>query len=379
MRSKVGVIPYVVFLLPLDLVVTVAILLTQLCVFVSLSFRKLGKKGDRSLISCTSEISDLSPFFPLATIVIVNWDGKHLLADCLPAVIESVKCAGGNHEILVVDNGSADGSAQFIRENFPQVRILALDRNYGFTGGNNRGADEAQTDIVVFLNNDMVVDRGFLRPLLTGFSDPSVFAVTSQIFFADTTRRREETGKTRARFEHGFFYLWHDDLRGEDSNLETLPVFWAGGGSCAIHRKKFLAIGGFDSLYHPFYVEDTDLSYQAWKRGWKCLLAPASRAVHKHRSTSRAKFGDRFVENTIRKNQYLFVWKNVTDLSMMLEHLANLPRIHARCIIQNGPRFEIRAFLRAVRQLPQALGKRLSGISHYVISDREVLARSQKK
>jgi len=289
-----------------------------------------------------------------------------------------VKCAGGNHEILVVDNGSADGSAQFIRENFPQVRILPLDRNYGFSGGNNRGAAEAQSDIVVFLNNDMVVDRGFLRPLLTGFVDPSVFAVTSQIFFADTTRRREETGKTRARFERGFFYLWHDHIRTEDDNLETIPVFWAGGGSCAMHRKKFLALGGFDLLYHPFYVEDTDLSYQAWKRGWKCLLAPASRVVHKHRSTSKAKFGNPFVDNTIRRNQYLFIWKNVTDLSMILEHLANLPRIHARGMIQNGPAFEVRAFLRAVRQLPQALGKRLSCVSHYVISDREVLARSQK-
>src|SRR5207237_10888838 len=166
-------------------------------------------------------------------------------------------------------NGSADGSVQFIRENFPQVRILPLDRNYGFGGGNNIGANEVRTDIIVFLNNDMVVDRGFLRPLLAGFSDPSVFAVTCQFFFADSTRRREETGKTRARFENGFFYLWHDEIRAEDDNVEMVPVFWAGGGSCAIHRKKFLAIGGFDSLYHPFYVEDTDLSYQAWKRGWK--------------------------------------------------------------------------------------------------------------
>ena len=128
----------------------------------------------------------------VATIVIVNFDGKHLLAECLPAVIEAVKCAGGNHEILVVDNGSADGSAQFVQENFPEVRLLALDQNYGFTGGNNRAAQSIETDIIVFLNNDMVVDRGFLQPLLGPFSDPSVFAVTCQIFFADATRRREE-------------------------------------------------------------------------------------------------------------------------------------------------------------------------------------------
>jgi GT2 family glycosyltransferase len=63
-------------------------------------------------------------------------------------------------------------------------------------------------------------------------------------------------------------------------------VFWAGGGACAVDRRRFQLLGGFDSLYHPFYVEDTDLSYQAWKRGWKSVLAPGSRVIHKHRGTT---------------------------------------------------------------------------------------------
>jgi O-antigen biosynthesis protein len=224
----------------------------------------------------------------------------------------------------------------------------------------------------------MIVDRGFLPPLLAGFSDPSVFAVTSQIFFSDPSRRREETGKTRARFEAGSFYFWHDDIRPDEESLESVPVFWAGGGSCAFDRNRYIEIGGLDPLYHPFYVEDADLSYQAWKRGWRCVLAPASRVVHKHRGTSTRKFGNRFVENTIRKNQYLFIWKNITDFSMMRDHLIHLPRTHARAILVHGPVFEIRAYLRALRQLPEALRKRLVNASHYVFSDREVLARSQK-
>jgi GT2 family glycosyltransferase len=174
------------------------------------------------------------------------------------------------------------------------------------------------------------------------------------------------------------FYLWHDDLRPGDETRATIPVFWAGGGSCAIDRNKCLAIGGFDSLYHPFYVEDVDLSYQAWKRGWKCLLAPGSRVVHKHRSTTSARFGEGFVENTVRQNQYLFFWKNVTDVLLMLRHLANLPRIHARGMFNHTPSFEVRAFLRAMRRLPEALRKRVNSASQYVINDREVLARSQK-
>ena len=368
MRSKLHVIACLILLLPLDLIVAIGILLAQ--IFLSSQRRGGASRAQPPLLCEEGNV--------VATIVILNFDGKHLLAECLPAVIEAVKYAGGKHEVLVVDNGSADGSVQFVQDNFPEVRILALDRNYGFTGGNNHAANRIDTDIIVFLNNDMVVDRGFLQPLLNPFSDPSVFAVTSQIFFSDQTRRREETGKTRARFGRGFFYFWHDAIGPEDENLETLPVLWAGGGSCAIDRRKFLAIGGFDPLYHPFYFEDTDVSYQAWKRGWKCLLAPASRVIHKHRATTKAKFSNRFVEVMVRKNQYLFTWKNVTDSAMIFQHLRNLPRIHVREMVQYGPLFEAHAFARAVQQLPQALAKRLSNLSCYAIPDREVLARSQK-
>ncbi len=377
MRSKLRALPYVILLLPLDLVVALGL---SIAVLVGALGRGLGNsatKGTKSTKHSVPFVAE-APAPRSVTILIVNWDGKHLLQECLPSVIEAITCDGGNHEILVVDNGSTDGSVEFIRKNFAQVRVVELDRNYGFTGGNNRGVDEARTDIVVFLNNDMIVDHGFLRPLLNGFSDPAVFAVTSQIFFADSTRRREETGKTRARFERGFLYLWHDEIRPEDVNRESLPVFWAGGGSCAIDRRKFLAIGGFDALYRPFYVEDTDLSYQAWKRGWKCLLAPASRVLHKHRSTSKAKFGNRFVDNTIRKNQFLFIWKNVTDARMILDHIVNLPRVHGRAMLDDEPGLEIRAFFRAVRQLPEALRKRLATRPQYILSDREVFARSQK-
>ena len=220
-----------------------------------------------------------------------------------------------------------------------------------------------RTDIVVLLNNDMIVDRAFLRPLLEGFSNPSVFAVTSQIFFADPGARRAETGKTRARFDRGFFYLWHDEIQPEDEIRDTMPVFWAGGGACALDRRKYLEIGGLDPLYDPFYVEDTDLSYQAWKRGWQCLLAPASHVIHKHRGTSRPKFGNDFVDNTIRKNQFLFVWKNVTDFSMTLTHLLNLPGIHGRAMLHgSNPLFEVTAYLRAFRQLPEAVAKRLANM-----------------
>jgi GT2 family glycosyltransferase len=365
MTAKLRALPWLILLLPLDVIVALSLLI------VSAAGLFQGKRDERQ--SANAGVTTRS-----ATIIVVNWDGKHLLAESLPALIEAVRIEGGTHDVLVVDNGSTDGSVDFIRRQFPGVRVLALDRNYGFSGGNNRGVAQAGTDLVVFLNNDMIVDRGFLKPLLEGFADPSVFAVTSQIFFADPSRRREETGKTRGRFTRGLFELWHDAITSSDESTARIPVFWAGGGSCALDRHKYMAIGGLDPLYHPFYVEDADLSYQAWKRGWSSLLAPASHVLHKHRGTTQPKFGRDFVENTIRKNHFLLVWKNVTDAGMLFEHVLNLPWIHGRAILEHGGAFELKAYARAFRQLPEAMLKRLSNAPHYVINDRDVLARSQK-
>jgi GT2 family glycosyltransferase len=307
------------------------------------------------------------------TILILSWDGRPLLEEFLPSVVE----AAGNHEVMVVDNGSHDGSVEFLKARFPGVRVLQLDRNYGYSEGNNRGMKHVTTDLVVLLNNDMAVDPGFLDPLLKPFSDPDVFAVASQIAMADKSRSLLETGKTRARFESGLFYLWHDPIAPQEELLDVLPVFWAGGGACAIDRRKFEMLGGFDALYQPFYVEDTDLSYQAWKRGWRALLAPASRVIHKHRGTTSPRFGELFVNNTTRRNHYLFVWKNVTDLGMLLEHITALPRVHSRAITQYGAAFEYRAYLRAFLRLPKAISRRVADARYEAIGDREILGLSQ--
>jgi hypothetical protein len=84
------------------------------------------------------------------------------------------------------------------------------------------------------------------------------------------------------------------------------------------------------------------------------------------------------VENTVRKNQFLLIWKNVTDTFMLLQHLANLPRIHGRSINRQGAMFEIRAYWRATTQLPEAVVKRIANRNRYVIADHEALARSSK-
>jgi len=164
-----------------------------------------------------------------ASVVIPNWNGKDLLEKYLPSVVEAM----AGHEVIVVDNGSEDGSAAFVRERFPTVKVLALPKNLGFGGGSNAGFRAATGDIVVLLNSDMRVAPDFLAPLLEGFRDPEVFAVSCQIFFSDPAKLREETGLTQAWWQEGGLRVRH---RLDDAVTDLFPCFYGGGGSCAFDR-----------------------------------------------------------------------------------------------------------------------------------------------
>ncbi len=251
-----------------------------------------------------------------ASIVIPNWNGRDLLEKYLPSVLAA---AAGNpdNEVIVVDNGSTDGSAEFVRRQFPVVKLLALEKNHGFGGGSNAGFRAAKNDIVVLLNSDMRVDPGFLAPLLEGFRDDRVFAVACQIFFSDPERKREETGLTQARWSEGALRVAH---RIDDAITDLFPCFYGGGGSCAFDRRKFLELGGFDPLLRPFYLEDTDLGFMAWKRGWQVLYQPRSMVYHEHRGTIGRNFSSARIQAAYDKNFVLFAWKNIHEWRKLGPH-----------------------------------------------------------
>ena len=169
-----------------------------------------------------------------ASVVIPNWNGRDLLERYLPSIIEALAGSPDN-EIIVVDNGSADGSATMLAESFPSVRVLALDRNLGFGGGSNAGFRAAKNDIVILLNSDMRVEPDFLAPLLAGFTDEHVFAVACQIFFSDPNKLREETGLTQGWWENGGLRVRH---RADPAITDLYPCFYGGGGSWRIRSPQ---------------------------------------------------------------------------------------------------------------------------------------------
>ena len=308
-----------------------------------------------------------------ASVVIPNWNGRDLLERYLPSVIAALAGNPGN-EIIVVDNGSTDGSAQFVRTQFPQVKLLALDKNLGFGGGSNAGFAAAKNDIVVLLNSDMRVDEGFLAPLLEGFSDELVFAVSCQIFFSDPAKKREETGLTQSSWEYGHLRVRHvidPDIK------ELYPCYYGGGGSCAFDRRKFLELGGFDHIFRPFYLEDTDLGHMAWKRGWKVLYQPASKVWHEHRGTIGKHFDDAYIQSIIKKNFILYVWKNIHGWPMVGSHFANtgVDVVISLLFGHSAERASFRGLLRALAQLPDAWRARLRARALSTIPDEEALRR----
>jgi GT2 family glycosyltransferase len=308
-----------------------------------------------------------------ASIVIPTWNGRHHLEANLPSVLAAI-VGNPDHEVIVVDNGSDDGTVEFLAKRFPSVRVLGFPTNLGFGGGSNAGFREARNDVVVLLNNDMRVEPDFLEPLLDVFTDPRVFAVTAQIFFSDPAKRREETGLTHGLWLNGRLHLRHVI----DEQVDRLfPTFYAGGGSTAYDRRKFLELGGFDPLLEPFYYEDTDVSYMAWKRGWVVLYEPRSRVYHEHRGTIGKKFSAGYVQAVIERNQLLFLWKNIHEKGRLA---SNLFWLYAGFWIRllTGPspaRPGVRSTLRALRPLGRLLRARRRAQQLSVVDDTEAFRR----
>ena len=291
-----------------------------------------------------------------ASIVIPNWNGRELLARYLPSVL-----AAGADEVIVVDNGSSDGSPEFLHETFPSVRVLGLSENRGFGGGSNAGVEAARNNVVILLNSDMRVAPNFLPLLLDAFTDDRVFAVSCQIFFSDPARRREETGLTEGRWRRGLLEVGH---RTDDQITEAFPCFYGGGGSCAFDRAKFLELGGFDELYSPFYFEDADLGYLAWKRGWQVLYEPRSVVWHEHRGTIGRHFSDARIRAVVERNRLLLCWKNIHEPRRLMGHFW-----------WAAMRGDVRGLWSAVGRLPMALRARRRARALAEVSDTEAFRR----
>ncbi len=309
-------------------------------------------------------------------IIVLTWNGADLLRKCLPSVVDAASRSPVPATVMVVDNGSIDDTITMLATSFPAVRVLQLPENFGFVVGNNRGVEASLADVVLLLNNDMLVDKDFVAPLIEALYHPDTFASTSQIIMREGVRR-EETGLTTGAFQFGRFQVVHAPIAG-DAVIDQTPVLYAGGGSMAVRRDQFLSMGGFCALYRPIYWEDVDLSYRARKGGFQVLLASQSKVLHLHRSTM-SRFPAAKVQRIVRRNEYLFIWANMHDSRWLASHLVLLPLHMVRELRADGPAVAVGAFLMAVARLHEALTARIDARRHSTMTDRAVVGRFEPR
>jgi GT2 family glycosyltransferase len=239
---------------------------------------------------------------PVVRVIVLNWNGEAWLTPCLTALRRQV---GPPFEIVVVDNGSTDGSLALVREQFPECDIVAAGANLGFAAGNNAGARGATTPYLAFLNNDTQPSPQWLAALIAvADSDPGVGLVTSQVVFQDRPDVFDSAGDGYLRCGGAFKHRHGQPVNERRGSTE---VFGACGAAFLIRRDLFEALGGFDEDLFMVY-EDVDLSYRARLLGARCMYARDALVQHAGsasigRLSSRAVYyGQRNLEWTWIKN-----------------------------------------------------------------------------
>ena len=200
-------------------------------------------------------------------VIVLTWNGREWLDGCL-AALEAQTLPPT--EVVVVDNASTDDSVRHLGARWPNVRVIALPANVGFAAGNNRGADDAATDCLVFLNNDTVVEPGWLEALVRAAeADPARGLVTAKIVYLDRPDVVDSAGDGYLRCGGGFKYGHGQPASAWQQSRE---VFGACGAAFLIRRALFQDLGGFDESFFVVY-EDVDLSYRAQLRGARVWYA----------------------------------------------------------------------------------------------------------
>jgi GT2 family glycosyltransferase/glycosyltransferase involved in cell wall biosynthesis len=243
---------------------------------------------------------------PGISVVIPSRTGRDLLAAQLPGIL-----AEAPDQVIVVDNGSTDGSAAWLESAYPQVEVAHFPAPLSFARAVNCGIRRARHSHVCLLNNDMLIERGFFAALRQAFDGvPELFSATAQIRFAAGVRR-EETGKTvMAQGSAEDFPVRCDEpLPGEDGSY----VLYGSGGCSLYDASRLHALGGVDEIYEPAYVEDLDLGYRAWQRGWPSVYAAGAVVEHRHRATTSRFYTEAELGRILEINYLRFLARAVSD------------------------------------------------------------------
>lgn len=306
----------------------------------------------------------MTDFLYNASVIIPNWNGMAWLPGCLDAL---QKQSTQDFEILVVDNGSSDDSLSFIRTRYPEVKIVALDNNYGFSVAVNSGIKNATGKYLVLLNNDTLPDREWLSRLLEVIENAPVKVGS----LASLMVSMEDPSYTD---DAGDFLDWHGLAYkrgyGEPSDQWTRnePVFSACAGA-ALYRREFLeSTGLFDEKFGS-YLEDIDIGLRGNLLGFSCMFVPSARVLHK--SHGSAMPSGMYVYH-ITKNRMRLFFKNIPGV-LLIRHAGTLFTGQAHSfLVYKDPSSSLRAFLHVLWNVPAILRDRRGILPKVVLSNHEI-------
>jgi len=258
-------------------------------------------------------------------IAIPTYNGCDSLEVCLQSVEKWLRQNPNLADVLVVDDGSEDNTRTKLPAHFPFVRWIWQEENRGFCHTTNRAVSECRAPIAILLNNDIEVTGDIISPLGKHFENDQTFAVTFRSFQNDGQTFRE--GAKQLIWRQGFPVVLHAERHQPESVGGRILSAYAVGGHAAFRRDMFCTLGGFDSLFHPFYWEDVDLGMRARERGWEIYYEPDCRVIHHFGGTIQSSFSASEVAAIKARNRLLFAWRHGSGLVAATHHLFLTGRI----------------------------------------------------
>lgn len=218
------------------------------------------------------------------SVVILNWNGEKLLREFLPSVVANTR--GDEVEIIVADNGSTDSSLEVLRKEFPDVRVIELEKNYGFAGGYNRVIAMLDSEFVTLLNSDVETPEGWWQPVLKFMEDnPEVGACQPKILSYKDKSMFEYAGAAGGLLDsHGYPFCrgrLFDFVEKDEGQYDSAPtdVAWASGAALTVRSTAWNQVGGLDERFFA-HMEEIDLCCRMLNAGWRVCVVPQSKVYH---------------------------------------------------------------------------------------------------
>lgn len=247
------------------------------------------------------------------TVIIPNYNGKNFLKNCLGSATKSTVCAS----IIVVDNGSADKSREWLAQNYPQVKVISFPENRGFCQAVNAGIAAAETPYIFLLNNDTTIEPDCIERLEAAMdADSRIFSVGAKMLSMKEPDVVDGAGDLYSAF--GWAYAVGKGKKSE-RYTRRLTVFSNCAGA-ALYRKAYLEKTGLFDEAHFAYLEDVDLGYRARIAGWRNVTEPSAVVYHAGSASSGSRYNEFKITHSARNNVYL-IYKNMPLLQLLL----NLP------------------------------------------------------